>query len=208
VSDRNDSMSNKKFYFELLILMALILFPFLLIKNVLYVITTPSMVPSLNVGDVVIQGYKAPEEIKTGNETGDILILKGPQYYYQQGFDPWFWNDLEENTPIIHRAIEKKKIGEKWYFLTKGDNNWVADGGLQFINNSDDYILIEYNTSTAIYVSETEILGVVVFTIPFIGYLNLFFPVILISLICIFIFVLILKGLKYKIRFVKIEDER
>ncbi len=166
------------------------------------------MVPSLNIGDVVIKGNKEPEEIKTGNEDGDILILKGPQYYYQQGFDPFFWNDLEDNTPIIHRAIEKKKIDDKWYFLTKGDNNWVADGGLQFLNDSDDYILIEYNSSTAIYVSETEILGIVVFIIPFIGYLNMFFPAILLSLIFIFSFIIILKSLNYKIRFVKIEEQR
>ena len=165
------------------------------------------MVPTLNIGDIIIRGVKSPEEIKTGNESGDILILNGPQYYYKQGFDPFFWNDLEENIPIIHRAIDKKKIGEKWYFLTKGDNNWVADGGLKFINNTDDYIIVEYNSSTAIYISETEVLGIVVFIIPLIGYLNIFFPVILISLICIVVFLNILKGLNYKIRFIKIDEE-
>lgn len=161
------------------------------------------MAPTINIGDIVIKGDKTPEEINAGSDNGDILIIKGAQYYYEQGFDPFFWNNLQEDIPIIHRAIDKKKIDEKWYFLTKGDNNWVADGGLHFINESDNYKLIEYNSSAAIYVSETEILGVVLYIIPFVGYLNIFFPVIFISLICIFAPIVILKGLKCKVIIVK-----
>jgi len=165
------------------------------------------MTPTLNVGDLVIKGYKAPEEIIAGEENGDILILKGPQYFYEQGFDPIFWNYLDNNTPIIHRAIDKKRVGNIWYFLTKGDNNFVADGGFQIKNHSDDYVLIEYNRSIAIYIPETEILGIVIFKIPLIGYINIYFPVILISSSIFFLLYLIMKLLKYEIKIVKNCDD-
>ncbi len=200
----NKSKSNTKFISTLLILLIIILLPFLLLKNSLFVITTPSMEPTLNIGDLVILGEKSPEEINIGEKEGDILILKGPQYFYEKGFNPIFWNNLNNNTPIIHRAIDKKKIGENWYFLTKGDNNLLYDGSLKLLNYSEDYILIEYNSSKLIYISETEILGVVIFKIPFIGYLNIFFPIVLILLIIFIIFYLIFKKLNYKVNIVKI----
>ena len=165
--------SNRNFLLALLFLIIGILFPFILFKDSLYVITTPSMTPTLNVGDLVIRGEKTPENIQVGELDGDILILKGPQYYYENGYDPRLFNYLANNTPIIHRAIDKKKVDDKWYFLTKGDNNRLPDGGLIILNDSEDYYLVEYNRSTSIYISETEILGIVLFIIPFIGYLNI-----------------------------------
>ena len=68
------------------------------------------MEPTLNVGDLVIRGDKDPEDIKADEEDGDILILRGPDYFYDKGFDPVFWGNLEEGTPIIHRAVDKKKL--------------------------------------------------------------------------------------------------
>lgn len=193
--------SNRKFIAALLFLIILILFPFIFLKDSLYVITTPSMTPTLNVGDLVIRGEKNPENIQVGESDGDILILKGPQYYYEKGYDPRLFNYLANNTPIIHRAIDKKKVNDKWYFLTKGDNNQLPDGGLIILNDSEDYYLVEFNRSSAIYISETEILGIVTFKIPYIGYINIFFPAILIIIISFAILYIILKTLNYNIRF-------
>jgi len=167
------------------------------------------MEPTLNVGDLIIRGDKDPEEIKVGEEDGDILILRGPDYFYDEGFDPIFWGNLEEGTPIIHRAIDKKKIGDKWYFMTKGDNNLVADGGYKFINKTDeyDYVVIEYNSSNVIYISETEILGIVIFKIPYIGYIKLYFPVIFAFLIGILMFYLLIKLFNYEIKIVKVQNK-
>ena len=201
-----NSKSNRNFYIKLTIILSLILLPFIIFKDRLFVITSQSMAPTLNVGDLVIRGNKAPEDIKVGEEDGDILILKGAEFFYEEGFDPIFWGNLDGDIPIIHRAIDKKKIGDKWYFKTKGDNNWVADGGYTFINKSDDYdyIVIEYNDSKVIYISETEILGIVIFVIPYIGYLHIFFPVILIIIIGILVFSLVLKHFNYKIKIIKV----
>lgn len=167
------------------------------------------MEPTLKVGDLIIRGDKDPEDIKVGEEDGDILILRGPDYYYDKGFDPIFWGNLEEGTPIIHRAIDKKKIGDKWYFKTKGDNNFVADGGYKFINKTEeyDYVVIEYNSSEVIYISETEILGIVIFKIPYVGYVKMYFPVIFAFIMGILIFYLLLTLFNYEIKIVKIQNK-
>ena len=208
MSNIKNSKSNRNFYIKLTIILSLILLPFIIFKDRLFVITSQSMAPTLNVGDLVIRGNKAPEDIKVGEEDGDILILKGAEYFYEEGFDPIFWGNLDGDIPIIHRAIDKKKIGDKWYFKTKGDNNWVADGGYTFINKSDDYdyVVIEYNDSKVIYISETEILGIVIFVIPYIGYLHIFFPVILIIIIGILVFSLVLKHFNYEIKIIKVTN--
>ena len=202
------SKNNRKFYIKLSILVVLILLPFIIFSDRMYVITTQSMAPTLNVGDLVISGDKSPENIKADEEEGDILILRGPEYFYKKGFDPIFWGNIKD-VPIIHRAIDKKKIGNKWYFKTKGDNNLVADGGYKFVNKTDDYdyFIIKYNDSEVIYISETEVLGIVVFVIPYVGYIAIFFPIILAFIICIMLFYLILKIFKYEIKIIKISDE-
>lgn len=167
------------------------------------------MEPTLNVGDLVIRGDKEPEDIEVGEEDGDILILRGPDYFYDKGFDPIFWGNLEEGTPIIHRALDKKKIGDKWYFKTKGDNSLVADGGYRFINKTDeyDYVVVEYNDSDVIYISETEVLGVVIFKISYVGYIKLYFPVIFPFLIGILIFYLLIKIFNYEVKIVKVQTK-
>ncbi|MFX0071734.1 MAG: signal peptidase I [Candidatus Hermodarchaeota archaeon] len=199
---------NQKFFIILSIILMLILLPFIIFKDRLFVITSHSMSPTLNVGDLVIRGDIKPEDIKVGEEDGDILILKGPNYFYDKGFDPIFWSNLEEDTPIIHRAIDKKKIGDKWYFKTKGDNNLVADGGYKFVNKSDeyDYVVIEYNSSEVIYISETEILGIVILKVPYVGYIKIFFPVIFGVIIGVLVFYIILKSFNYSIKIIKDND--
>lgn len=203
-----NSKNNRKIYFEFSIILLLILMPFIIFQDRLYVITSQSMAPTINTGDLIIRGDKEPEDIKVGEEEGDILILRGPEYFYKKGFDPVFWGNLKD-VPIIHRAIEKVKIGNKWYFKTKGDNNLVADGGYKFINKTDDYdyFVIEYNDSNVIYISETEVLGIVLIIIPYVGYLSIFFPLVLVLVIGIFLFYLILKILKYEIKIVKVTNE-
>lgn len=207
MSRKKKKINNRKFFILLSISLILLLLPFIIFKDRLFVITSRSMEPTLNVGDLVIRGDKDPEDIKVGEEDGDILILRGPDYFYEKGFDPIFWGNLEEGTPIIHRAIDKKKIGDKWYFKTKGDNNLVADGGYRFINKTDeyDYVVIEYNSSEVIYISETEILGVVIFKIPYVGYIKLYFPLIFAFLIGILMFYLLIKLFNYEIKIMKVQ---
>ena len=66
-----------------------------------------SMEPTLHTGDMVIIEKKAPEEI----EIGDIVVYKSGNRY------------------IIHRVIEKFRIGNTICFIIKGDNNPIPDIG-------------------------------------------------------------------------------
>ena len=209
VSFKTYLKDNGKFYFKLTSILLLILAPFIIFNDRLYVITSPSMAPTLNIGDLVIRGDKLPEDINVGEEDGDILIFKA-KYFYEEGFDPDFWGDLDEDTPIIHRAIDRKKINGDWYFKTRGDNNHVADGGYKFVNKSEDYdyIIVEYNDSNVIYISERAIDGIVILVIPYVGYVKIFFHVILAIFIIIIILYLFLKLNKYEIKILKISEKK
>ncbi|MBY9003906.1 MAG: hypothetical protein KGD73_08030 [Candidatus Lokiarchaeota archaeon] len=155
------------------------------------------MKPNLYQGDLVIVMDKEPANIQAGYQDGDIVIIKGPEYHIDQGAEPDFW-DLPNNTQIIHRVIDKKLINGTWYFLTKGDNNALIDGSIRAISKSEDYSIFEYNESNGIYIPQNAILGVVIFKIPFIGYLQEYGLLISIILI-IFILVYQLISKKWQV---------
>jgi len=204
-------MSGKKkfqdirFSFIIILIFIIVLIPFIIFKENLYVITSNSMYPNLNIGDLIYVEKKNSSSIKVGFNEGDILVIQGPDYYYENGLNPFFFNYLLNNTPIIHRVVGKIQKNEKYYFLMKGDNNLLVDGAYKIINLSEDhgYFFIEYNESDAIYVSEDEVLGVFIFKIPYIGYLKIFFPYILILVISIIIILICLKLTGYKIKIIK-----
>lgn len=126
-----------------------------------YKIISASMAPTLNINDMVLSLKKSPKDIKAGEKDGDIVILKGPQYFYDHGMDSLLWNYLSGDVPIIHRAIDKKIMKGVYYFKTKGDNTWATDGAFRIVKRKKEYMIIEYDESNAIYVPESEILGVV-----------------------------------------------
>jgi len=70
-----------------------------------YIITTDSMKPNINSGDVIIVTKVKEEKIKSG----DIITFK------------------TEDDYISHRIIEIKQNEEEIEYITKGDNNNVPD---------------------------------------------------------------------------------
>ena len=207
-------MSKKKvtksmfFHFIIFLIFFSVLMPFLIFRNNFYVIMSNSMSPNLNIGDLIFIQKKKISNIEVGFPDGDILVIRGPNYYYENGLSQIFFNNLKNNTPIIHRAIDKKNIDNKSYFLMKGDNNFLVDGGYKIANFSEDLdsFIIEYNKSDAIYVCEDEILGVYVFKIPFIGYIKIFFPYLLIFISFLVLLLICFKLAGYRIKIVKIES--
>ncbi|MGQ4833394.1 MAG: signal peptidase I [Candidatus Asgardarchaeia archaeon] len=74
------------------------------------VVSSQSMVPNLNVGDIIILHGVPPSEIKVG----DIIVFKAT------------W--LPENSPfVIHRVIKIEIKSGHYYFYTKGDHNLIRD---------------------------------------------------------------------------------
>lgn len=79
----------------------------------LLVVASTSMLPTLDVSDIIIVQGISPSEIKAAPQLeGDIIV------YYQPS---------NPDTRIVHRAIDKKFENGMWYFQTKGDNNAVPD---------------------------------------------------------------------------------
>jgi signal peptidase len=99
----------------------------------LVVVESESMIPNLNVGDLLVLQAQAPEDIIVGT----IIVYNAD------------WH----TKPIVHRVVEVQLVGSEYHYYTKGDNNTKKDPG---------YRLYE------------DIVGVVVFVIPYIGYVTLF----------------------------------
>lgn len=78
-----------------------------------YVVLTGSMIPNINIKDVVITKKVSAEEIKEG----DVITFFSS--------DPRF-----EGITVTHRVLQKStdKVTGEVIYKTKGDNNNVADG--------------------------------------------------------------------------------
>ena len=147
-SGRDKALKSGLFGFIMLILLALIgslslqwILSLALHTNVpLHTPVSGSMEPTLKIGDllVICGGLKA-EDIHASPKDGDIIVFKNP--------------DNPNGMPIVHRAIEKFQKDGKWYFITKGDNNFY-----------DDYKLFGW------IIPEDYIIGKVIFVIPKLGY--------------------------------------
>ena len=91
------------------------------------------------------------------------LNYKNQTYYENYSNDiivyapkPYGLNASIPGMDIIHRVFAKIKVGDKYYFITKGDNNQVFDSYWFSI------------------IPEPDVKGRVVLRIPFIGYFKLF----------------------------------
>lgn len=99
-----------------------------------YVIVSRSMMPTINVNDAIV--------IKRENDdrynVGDIISFFSTEYD-------------RDGMVVTHRVVDKKDNGESSSYITKGDNNPVADGNS--VNTSNVY-------------------GKVMFVIPKLGYIH------------------------------------
>lgn len=78
-------------------------------ESPLMVVSSESMVPTLNVGDIILVEGADPAKITVGT----IIIFHSP-YDYQM--------------PIVHRVISVVNDQNSIFFQTKGDNNPGPDG--------------------------------------------------------------------------------
>lgn len=118
------------------------------------VVASGSMVPTLNVGDLlIVQGVNSRDL-----HVGDIIVFK-PPYPYWKGV-PW-----------VHRIIDKRVRTNEVEYRTKGDANIAPD---------------------PFWVKSSNVIGKVLYRIPYLGYASLFLkgwtiPIIAIIFILIFI---------------------
>jgi hypothetical protein len=87
-------------------------------------------------------GVKIRNETIFENHSNDLIVYEAKE---------------KEFGLIIHRVLAKMNLNGKYYYITKGDNNYLADR--------------EFGISIA---SEDDVKGKVLLRIPFIGYIKLF----------------------------------
>jgi signal peptidase len=73
------------------------------------VVSSESMVPTLNVGDIILVRGVDPQTVTVGT----IIIFHSPYDY---------------SMPIVHRVAAIDSQGSLTFFETKGDHNQVRDG--------------------------------------------------------------------------------
>jgi len=78
-------------------------------ESPLMVVSSGSMIPVLNVGDIILVRGVDPSTVTVGQ----IIIFHSPYDY---------------STPIVHRVIVIDHENGQTFFETKGDNNPVPDG--------------------------------------------------------------------------------
>ena len=128
------------------------------VDNPFYVVSSGSMIPVLNVGDILI--------VKDGNtfnslKVGDIIVFNRPQ-----GGD----------RVIVHRIIEiSDRLGEK-VIVTKGDANDGIIPGTDFPIREKDYIgsvaytvpkvglVLKYLNPPVNYIIIAGIIGILIYT--------------------------------------------
>lgn len=76
-------------------------------ENFALAVASGSMLPTLNIGDLIIVQRIDPTQIRADRLTGDILVFRNP------------WNP---NELIVHRAIKIEKKGNYFLITTLGDN--------------------------------------------------------------------------------------
>jgi signal peptidase len=123
----------------------------------LVVVTSESMIPTLQVGDLLVLQGRAQEHI----HVGDIIV-------YQ---DSWY-----TDAPIVHRVVDIEIIEGVYHYITRGDANTHNDPGDRTID---------------------EVIGVVVFRIPYLGNVSMFLrtPAGLAVIVIIFAVIIILPEL-------------
>lgn len=75
----------------------------------LVVVESESMIPTLQIGHLLVLQAQSPEAI----DVGDIIVYTAT------------WHD----KPIVHRVVERQLVGSEYRYYTQGDNNSVRDYG-------------------------------------------------------------------------------
>lgn len=79
----------------------------------LLAVASGSMVPTLQVGDlIVVQGGLEVEDLTAASETGDIIVFRKPG---------------NPDELIVHRAVEVRSAGDDLSVMTRGDHNSGVD---------------------------------------------------------------------------------
>jgi signal peptidase len=115
----------------------------------LLTVASGSMVPTLNVGDLImVQGVVNASELRAAPKPdGETIVFRSPRI---------------EGELIVHRAVYKEFHEGLWYFRTQGDANYGPD---TWPNTEDTWNGM---------ISHNRLVGKVVGKVPWLGYIPLY----------------------------------
>lgn len=114
--------------------------------NPFYVVVSGSMVPKINIGDIVIIKNNSFETSFDNLKVGDIIVFRAPEATTDDG----------KPKVIVHRISEIGTTSGKQVVITKGDANPYSIPGIDFPIFTENYV------------------GKVVYVIPQIGKISMF----------------------------------
>ncbi|TFG22403.1 MAG: signal peptidase I [Promethearchaeota archaeon] len=156
-------------YFSFILFLSIIIF--IHMNNDIFYMNNNTLAPIFYEDDLLVRENVAPEMILVN----DIVIIESPKYFYEQGFDPIFWDFYPNSSYIIHRVIEKKKVNNTWFFITQGDQSpWKPDGNFKTIEKigNYDYFKFELNETNKVFINQEAIIGVIKFKIPILSIIS------------------------------------
>ncbi|MHA2425613.1 MAG: signal peptidase I [Candidatus Thorarchaeota archaeon] len=113
----------------------------------LVVVTSESMRPNLERGDLLVIQARSEEYISLG----DIIV---------------FWTDWHPDSPIVHRVVEIIEDQENGrQFVTKGDNNPTNDRGERTIEDLLGVVVLRIPFIGHVSMFLQTTLGVLIFTV-------------------------------------------
>ncbi|MHA2312272.1 MAG: signal peptidase I [Candidatus Thorarchaeota archaeon] len=89
----------------------------------LVVVTSESMVPALQPGDLLVLQGRTAENIAVG----DIVVYE----------DDWY-----TGAPVVHRVVSIETVEDTYYFFTKGDANHAIDPGNRTIDEITGVVVL------------------------------------------------------------------
>lgn len=114
---------------------------------------------TLHRGDIIVIQNVKPEELNADYPNSDIIVFQKPTTH-----------ENPDETPVVHRIVEKYQVDGVWYFQTKGDGNGLDWPASVDVSDYDSHGAL---WSTGEGVPQDLVLGKVVMRIPYFGHITL-----------------------------------
>lgn len=113
--------------------------------NPFYVVVSGSMIPTINIGDIVIIKNNSFDTSFNNLKVGDIIVFRAPEAKTEDG----------KPKVIVHRVAEIGNFSQKEVIITRGDANPYSIPGIDYPLFTENYV------------------GKVVFVVPKIGTISM-----------------------------------
>ena len=98
--------------------------------NPFYVVVSGSMIPTINIGDIVIIKNNSFDTSFNNLKVGDIIVFRAPEAKTEDG----------KPKVIVHRIAEIGNFFQKEFIRTKGDANPYSIPGIDYPLFTENYV--------------------------------------------------------------------